>query len=472
MRGFLAVVENSFWEVLDTRTFWVCGTLSVLFASLLLLMGFEERDVDQQQRVTDALQSLVKQSTKPARVNVKYTGNTDSRRIRIRMPSPAARAAPYLFTPEHIRQAGQYGGLENLQFPDQPQLTVRIGNKRETITIPIETWNKYTIDLNRKRFELLSNPPSFPEELLNQFSSRLIRTYLSGESPSGSSKDAKRDVFVTTRVEFTPNISSAEIPGGTKLSLFFGSISFPLQQYTAKDFIVTVVQNPIINFFVGWVGIIIAIVITSNFIPNMLKEGQVELLLSKTTPRWVILLGRFFGAGLFFMLISAIFLGSSSLFLYLRSGVFTGYLLLSLLPLMLMFFLVYSISVFIGLLFENNTAAMVCAFMGWFLLYSVQTSHTVFETLIDKNAVSGDNQYVRILDFIQNILPAPGEIKALGWKWNMQLGNLSEWMIKVKQSEKFSQIQEVATWNVLGTSIGFILIMLVCSSIVLYRKEV
>src|SRR5207248_3052903 len=89
----------------------------------------------------------------------------------------------------------------------------------------------------------------------------------------------------------------------TRLSLFFGALTLPTEM-AAGPFVHTIEQGLVAGFGAG-LSMLVAIIITAFFIPNMLRKGSVDLLLAKPIARWKLLAYKFVG-GLAFMFITTV----------------------------------------------------------------------------------------------------------------------------------------------------------------------
>lgn len=470
MRGFLAVIENSFREIIDRKMFWVCLVASLLVSFAFFLIGFKKGEVEPEV-TADNLQSIIMESFRQKRRVAVNVDSVQNGRAVLRIDPRVISQAPFLpdfFTPEKMKEVASYGGIQNFQFQADPWLIVEVNGTKEKVQVPLTVWNDYRGDAGVQTAQFGEGKNTFPDPIINRFSNPTVRKYLSGDKRWSSLDSGK--IFILAELGFDQTLNPERFPGGSKITFFFGTYDFPLRGMNISDFVLTI-QQPLIQFVVGWVGVIIAIIITANFIPGMLVNGGIELVLSKQISRWTLWLGRFFGASLFFALISAIFLVSSSFILYLQSGVFTGFLLLSWFPLMLVFFLVYSVSAFTGTFLENNLLSIIIALLAWMGATVLQSAEGVVEKLLVPKVLKEDHFLVVSLDVLGKMIPTPGNLKDLCWKWNIEFGNLSQWMAQVKMDETYRQVQELSTLKVLGTSMGWIVLFVVLSILLMYRKE-
>ncbi|MBL8890810.1 MAG: ABC transporter permease [Planctomycetaceae bacterium] len=107
------------------------------------------------------------------------------------------------------------------------------------------------------------------------------------------------------------------------------------------------------------IGVLLAILVTSTAIPQMLEEGSLYLLLSKPQTRIFLLLTKFIGSGLLILIISSLFLVGVWLILGTRFNVWMIEILWCI-PLAFTIFLVYySVTVGVGLVFRNVVLSII-----------------------------------------------------------------------------------------------------------------
>src|SRR5207302_6968027 len=105
-------------------------------------------------------------------------------------------------------------------------------------------------------------------------------------------------------------------------SLFFGAVD-PQGGFFrgSSSSWVFFVESTLVNSLGGWVALLIGIVITSFFIPNMLRKGTIDMLLAKPIHRPVLLVYKYIGGLTFMFLNSCVAIGGVWLGLGLRSGI-------------------------------------------------------------------------------------------------------------------------------------------------------
>ncbi len=173
------------------------------------------------------------------------------------------------------------------------------------------------------------------------------------------------------------------------LALFFGllpiggpGVSFPLFKQLET------IENTLVGGIGSTVAVLVSVVITAFFIPNMLRKGTVDLLLVKPIHRSTLLVYKFIGGLAFIFINTAVAVGGIWLALGLRSGVWAPTFLLTILVLTFYFAILYAVSALFGVLTRSPIAAILLTCAAWFALFIVGLMHNLFETwrAIDRTA--------------------------------------------------------------------------------------
>jgi ABC-type transport system involved in multi-copper enzyme maturation permease subunit len=164
-----------------------------------------------------------------------------------------------------------------------------------------------------------------------------------------------------------------------KVTFLFGAVplspeaGIPLFSYLA------VLEGFVVGTFGSSIAVLISIIITAFFIPNMLRKGTVDLLLVKPIRRSVLLVYKYVGGLAFIFLTTVVAVGGMWVALGLRAGVFPVSFLLSILALTYFFAILYSVSTFFGVLTRSAIAAILLTIGAWFFMLVVRGTHGYFE---------------------------------------------------------------------------------------------
>jgi ABC-type transport system involved in multi-copper enzyme maturation permease subunit len=172
-----------------------------------------------------------------------------------------------------------------------------------------------------------------------------------------------------------------------KFSILFGVWESPVP--LPLGVLLHTIQEIIISWVGGLVIILIAVIVTSFFIPNMLRPGSVVMLLSKPISRTTLLLFKYLG-GLFFVLILATFVvGGVWLITGIRAGVWAPGVFI-VIPLMtLSFAILYAISTATAVWSRNSIVAILVTLAcagGLWLVGKAEVASRVHRVFRDEDA--------------------------------------------------------------------------------------
>src|ERR1051325_2354402 len=104
-----------------------------------------------------------------------------------------------------------------------------------------------------------------------------------------------------------------------QMSLLFGlfPVSFARSQEDQVHFLLSILAS----WVAGTIGILMALVWTSGFLPEALHPNAASVLLAKPVPRWLFLTGKYLGVICFVALQATIFFAGTWLALGVRTGV-------------------------------------------------------------------------------------------------------------------------------------------------------
>jgi ABC-type transport system involved in multi-copper enzyme maturation permease subunit len=158
------------------------------------------------------------------------------------------------------------------------------------------------------------------------------------------------------------------------------------------------IEDVLVNGFGAWIGILIGIVITAFFIPNMLRKGTVDLLLVKPIWRPTLLVFKYLGGLSFMFLNTALAVVGIWLVLGLRSGIWAPGFLLTIFVLTFFFAILYSVSALFGVLTRSPIVAILAAVVTWAILFAVGTAYGI----LDASRTPPKKKEVNPIEAIQN----------------------------------------------------------------------
>jgi ABC-type transport system involved in multi-copper enzyme maturation permease subunit len=125
----------------------------------------------------------------------------------------------------------------------------------------------------------------------------------------------------------------------------------------------------------SWVAVLAGVVITSFFIPNMLRKGTVDLLLAKPLHRWALLTYKYLGGLAFILVVNAYSIGGIWLVIGLRSGLWANAALLLIFSLTFFFAILYAVSAFVGVVTRSAIVSIVVTIVAWAAFAAIGSIH-------------------------------------------------------------------------------------------------
>lgn len=141
--------------------------------------------------------------------------------------------------------------------------------------------------------------------------------------------------------------------------------------------LVYVVENALLNGVGAWVLMLAGVVVTAGFIPNMLRKGAIDLLITKPMSRSAILIYKYLGGLLFVVLLCSVAVGGVWLAVGLRTGIWSTGVLWSILGISFYFAILYACSTLVGVLTRNAIVCIVVTIVFWFVLYLIGLGYNI-----------------------------------------------------------------------------------------------
>lgn len=390
---YLAILRDSFREAIDSKVLYVMIGLSALVVAFIATMSFTPQPAERTlAKITDGSINFLLSLYKPENLDTEPGKKPTVRRL----------VSLELQKAEVVR--GE---------PDSPDSAYRL-----TVAMSFGT----AADADHARRDLDGTCARIREhfsgvvdlDLLRLGDIRLIPA--TGEAKIGD----ERKLFFQITTEPTSRTRRIWF---TELSLFFGSVPLGSDELVAPLGIQLHILASFILNLGSWVAILTGIIITSFFIPNMLRKGSVDLLVSKPIRRPVLLLYKYVG-GLTFILLSNTFaIVGIWLVLGLRSGVWANWFLLLILVLTFYFAILYSISTLFGVMTRSIVATILITCGAWFFFFLVGTGYQLFENgqrQEERNKVPPekqkwtDNSFGNVVRAVHAVTPRTSDIKYLG----------------------------------------------------------
>ena len=225
------------------------------------------------------------------------------------------------------------------------------------------------------------------------------------------------------------------------------------------------IENYVVKGAVAWVSILLGTVITSFFVPNMLRKGSIDLLLVRPIHRVRLLLFKYCGGVVFMTLSFTVLVLTIWLVLGWRTGIWKPGLLLSIFAFSFFFAVLYSVSVLCGVTSRNAIVAIMGTCLIWFACWLVGTLYSSIE--LTRNTREYPEWVYPTVDTLHAILPRTKDLDLL-MTGVLTREFLSEQEIHMMGLDNAPSI----TWGQsLGISTGFVTFMLALSSWRFYRRD-
>jgi ABC-type transport system involved in multi-copper enzyme maturation permease subunit len=131
------------------------------------------------------------------------------------------------------------------------------------------------------------------------------------------------------------------------------------------------------------IGLLIAILVTANIVPQTFEPGTLNLLLSKPMSRTGLFLAKFVGGCMFIALCAFVLFVGLWLWMGFGLGVWDRAILISIPLYVVVFAIYYSVSSFTGLVTRSTILAIVATGMFWALCWSVGTLYNFFNARME-----------------------------------------------------------------------------------------
>lgn len=184
--------------------------------------------------------------------------------------------------------------------------------------------------------------------------------------------------------------------------------------------------------WVLWVGLILAILVTANIIPETFLPGSLNLLLSKPISRWGLLVAKFIGGCAYVSLCSIYLFLGVWLWMGLAFGVWEPRILWAIPLYIIVFAIYYSVSTLIGVWSRSQILAIVVTVLFGAICFGVGSSYMFAKNYLSHNRPS-------------DLIPVESQLLHVG-----KLNAVSRW------DESTSQWNEVLAANIRQEQAAFV----------------
>lgn len=154
-------------------------------------------------------------------------------------------------------------------------------------------------------------------------------------------------------------------------------------------------------------GLFISIFSVSNFIPQMIEKGNIDLLLSKPVSRSQIILGKFFGGTTMVFINIAYLIIGLWILIGLKFNDWDSSFLLTIFTITFAFALLYSLIILIGIVTKSSVISMVVSYLIFVIISPILASRDTIIEFVKSSFI----EY--LLELLYYIVPQTSEISTI-----------------------------------------------------------
>jgi hypothetical protein len=408
---YLAILRDSVREAIDAKVLYVMLAMSGAIILLCLTISFKPRPAADLNQIIEALLNT------PLDQQLDEMRSAVQRAQQGQPPDERQQKAPPGF--------GLFGGL----FKNAPNVNYSVKAVEPLDGAPDGPGSPfvYTVrarftkkpDAEKARF----NPEATEETIRERFASvgahrRFLDVTDVRPAPADNkvvreAKPDEQDVYFEVRTR--PNDATRAVwPMDPYFLVWQASfVQSPQGDAFPLGMQIDVIVNLLANALGATVILLVSIVLTSLFIPNMLRKGTIDLLLVKPVRRWALLLYKYAGGLTFILLNITVLMVGVWLVFGLRTGLWANSLLLTIPVLILVFATLYAVSTLCAVWTRSAIVAILVSCMAWGGLFLVDTTNRVIQQLRRTEEVAKtppdkrhfDGWWVDAINTFHNVLP-------------------------------------------------------------------
>jgi ABC-type transport system involved in multi-copper enzyme maturation permease subunit len=240
--------------------------------------------------------------------------------------------------------------------------------------------------------------------------------------------------------------------------LFFGALKIPAPDTLGSYLFL--IEDSLVNGLGGTITLLVGVVITAFFIPNMMRKGAIDLLLCKPMARPLILIYKYIGGLSFVFLNTTIAVVGVWMVIGLRTGVWGARFPLTILGITFFFAILYAVSTLIAVLTRSAIVAILITCMFWVVMYIAGALYIGLDAIRNQKEVKGALQLPEWVyatsDFLHAVMPRTKDLGSLNTKLIVD-----DTLGTAEKREARLDIVTFPPWGeVIGVSMAWITIML------------
>jgi ABC-type transport system involved in multi-copper enzyme maturation permease subunit len=203
-----------------------------------------------------------------------------------------------------------------------------------------------------------------------------------------------------------------EVTGAHHLGIGFGLTRFPLPEMSMAE-VVIVLQTVLANIFAGFVGMLVAIVVASSFVPNFLQKGTVDFVLSRPLGRTRLLLYKYLGGVCFISVLASVLIAGCWLAISIRTSFWSPWFLATILTVTGTFAVLYSVAVLFGVLTRSGALSALLSIAVWGVSGLIVGGRQTVRMLVDSGDEKVPAAITKGIDILYAIFPKTKDLDAL-----------------------------------------------------------
>lgn len=206
---------------------------------------------------------------------------------------------------------------------------------------------------------------------------------------------------------------------------------------------IVIVVESVVAAAAYWMALLLGLFATASLLPGLLQRGQIDLLLSKPLSRTRLLAGHVLGVLLVVALLALYLLGAVWLVMSIKAGIWRFQFLLSLLVVVAMFGIMYSVMALVAVSTRSTALALI---VSYGLIFA-----SIILQLKDQISPQINPPWRQVFIGLYHVLPNVAEVS----------GTVAQ----------LSGIDPVTSWYPLASSLVFGIIILGCTTLWFNRRD-
>jgi hypothetical protein len=159
--------------------------------------------------------------------------------------------------------------------------------------------------------------------------------------------------------------------------------------------------------------VVLAIIATAGFLPNLMEKGAIDVLLAKPLPRWKLFLGKYLGSLAFILAQATVFVVLTFVVMGVRWRMWLWEYLLVIPLVTVLFSYLYCVSALTAVMWRSTAASVLVSLGAWVAFTGVQSLHDGFEWFPEWK----EGRAYAIADAARWVIPKTQDITYLAKKW-------------------------------------------------------